>query len=507
MDLNMFEEAKALIKNGTSIGSVAKKLDLEYQTLYNHIKGLNRSFSVGRPTLLPEDVELELITTATYLASRNLGLNLRRFKAFAKEIFKKLHPNLSEDKQPVFSLKWWKNFKERHPNFHGLRPKNTDILKQEMYSHKEIMKTFFDNYQELTAIYAFKPHQIWNADESGTKQQESHLYIMSQSQPNVGSQQSNVRCHTTLLPCINAIGQHAPPLFIFQGTSYGSEDLKFFNHGQAWATCTTSGFINEEIFLDWFKKFISWLNTTRNKSEKHLLLIDNLKAHCSYNILVTAKENNIELLALPANCTHIIQPLDINIFKIFKSRLRDKLPEELNRLMKTCLTNQEFVKLMSDIWSDTFNTLNIKRSFELIGICPFNPEIVYERMHNKTRTIQPHLIINQRNENRVKKVVDNNPITHVKSTKINSEILEEFDLVKKELINLQVQFTRLKSETVVKPQKNAIIKITPSRIMTSEEIIDNTKIAKQKKGGKKPKNLNQIKQTNTWDDFLKNLKN
>jgi hypothetical protein len=70
----------------------------------------------------------------------------------------------------------------------------------------------------------------------------------------------------------------------------------------------------------------------RNKSDTHLLIIDNLKSHISYDILTTAKQNNIELLALPANCTHIIQPLDINLFKTFKSSLRDKLPERINEL-------------------------------------------------------------------------------------------------------------------------------------------------------------------------------
>ena len=119
---NLFE-ATELIKKGESIRKVARELDIEYYTLYNHIKGRNRSFNKGRPKLLPYDVEIELINIASYLASRNLGLNFRRFKNFAKDIYKKLHPTVPEDKIPTFSLQWWRKFKQRHPDFGGIRPK------------------------------------------------------------------------------------------------------------------------------------------------------------------------------------------------------------------------------------------------------------------------------------------------------------------------------------------------------------------------------------------------
>ena len=100
-----------------------------------------------------------------------------------------------------------------------------------MYSHKDTVKTFFTNYCKLFHTYLFfEAGRIWNADETGTKQQENHTYVMSKTQSNVGSLSSKDKYHTTILPCINAKGDYSPPLFIFQGTTYGSEDLKFFNH-------------------------------------------------------------------------------------------------------------------------------------------------------------------------------------------------------------------------------------------------------------------------------------
>lgn len=370
-----------------------------------------------------------------------------------------------------------------------MRRKKTDTTKLQMYTRKDVVDNFFINYCKLFHTYLFDNDSIWNADETGSKQQEDHLYILSKTQSNIGSIQAKDKHHTTILPCVNGLGSFAPPLFIFQGTSYNAEDLKYFNHGESWATCTPSGFINGTIFLDWLKKFIDWLNTKRKKSDTHLLIIDNLKAHLTYDVLITAKQNNIEFLALPSNCTHIIQPLDVNLFKTFKSSLRNKLPEQITRLMVNYLSNQEFVKLVSEIWLDTFNIVKIKQSFELIGICPFNPKIVYDKMDKKSKMtisiseneikitnseIQKEENINNKNE----------PITHIKSNANNCEVLEELDAVKKQVATLQSQLFQLKSEITIRKRKNVSLKVTPSRIMTSNEAIEEAKIIKQKKAKK-----------------------
>ena len=65
MNSDNLQEAIELIKKGESIKKVARELDIEYCTLYNHIKGINRSFDKGRPTLLPHDVEIELTNIAS----------------------------------------------------------------------------------------------------------------------------------------------------------------------------------------------------------------------------------------------------------------------------------------------------------------------------------------------------------------------------------------------------------------------------------------------------------
>lgn len=236
------------------------------------------------------------------------------------------------------------------------------------------------------------------------------------------------------------------------------------------------------------------MNLRRKKEDVHLLIIDNLKSHLTYDILRTAKENNIELLAFPANCTHIMQPLDINIFKIFKSKLRDKIPERITNLSVSYLSNIKFVELISDVWLEVFDTEIIKRSFQLTGIHPLNDSLVYDRMDNKIKAnSKENSKANINTDNKNEGLFHtNSPTTYTKSKNNTQELCEEFDAIKKTIVNLQIQILQLQNETLTKKRKEVNTKITPSRIMTSNEAIEEAKKAKDNKNKLKKSKKNVI---------------
>lgn len=74
---------------------------------------------------------------------------------------------------------------------------------------------------------------------------------------------------------------------------------------------------------------------------------------------------------------HLLQPLHVSLFKIFKSILHQRLPAELQRLRVPTLSTKQLISLLMLLWSDAFNEESIRRSFALIGIIPYNPEVVY----------------------------------------------------------------------------------------------------------------------------------
>ena len=50
-----------------------------------------------------------------------------------------------------------------------------------------------------------------------------------------------------------------------------------------------------------------------------LLIMDGHGTHMSIELIELARSNGVHLLCLPSHTTHILQPLDVGIFKSFKS--------------------------------------------------------------------------------------------------------------------------------------------------------------------------------------------
>ena len=75
-----------------------------------------------------------------------------------------------------------------------------------------------------------------------------------------------------------------------------------------------SGWVNSELFIEWFKFFLKQIPPVHPV----LLLQDGHASHISIKLIKLAKENDIHFLCLPSHSTLISQPLDVGVFKSFK---------------------------------------------------------------------------------------------------------------------------------------------------------------------------------------------
>lgn len=86
-----------------------------------------------------------------------------------------------------------------------------------------------------------------------------------------------------------------------------------------------SGFMRNEIMFYWLLHvFIPHVNTIRRNRDQHALLI--CDAHLSRhnaNVWNLLKQNNIDILVLPAHVTSVVQPLDVGIFGQYKEQFRE----------------------------------------------------------------------------------------------------------------------------------------------------------------------------------------
>lgn len=116
--------------------------------------------------------------------------------------------------------------------------------------------------------------------------------------------------------CANSTGTHKiQPLVIGKSLkprcfkNVKSLPVEYRANKKAWMT--------SKLFSEWLQNLD---NDMKKKKKKIALLVDNCTAHS-----LIPKLQNIEIVFFPANCTSILQPLDMGIIKCFKGYYRKRL--------------------------------------------------------------------------------------------------------------------------------------------------------------------------------------
>lgn len=80
---------------------------------------------------------------------------------------------------------------------------------------------------------------------------------------------------------------------------------------------STLGYTNEQLAIQWLEHFIKHTGVGLTKKWK-LLLMDWHKSHRTPKFTLLALQNHIEPFALPSHLTHILQPLNVGVFRPWK---------------------------------------------------------------------------------------------------------------------------------------------------------------------------------------------
>ena len=123
------------------------------------------------------------------------------------------------------------------------------------------------------------------------------------------------KTHNMVLSCVSASGYVLPPMIIYPRKKSVPESLKgiaipgtLFKNGE-------SGWINGQLFIEWFQFFLQHIPPVRPV----LLLQDGHASYISIDLIELARANEVHLPCLPLHTTHILQPLDVGVFKSFKT--------------------------------------------------------------------------------------------------------------------------------------------------------------------------------------------
>ena len=158
----------------------------------------------------------------------------------------------------------------------------------------------------------------------------------------------------TLICCVSAAGYALPPFLIYPRKRI-SEKLKEECLPQTVFACSDNGWITKEIYLHWFKFFIANISPNRPV----LLIEDGHASRISVEVIELARENNIHLLCLPSHTTHLLQPLNVGVFKALKSFYSKECSKYLANNPGRVITTDIIASLFAKAWPLSVTPVNM----------------------------------------------------------------------------------------------------------------------------------------------------
>jgi len=136
----------------------------------------------------------------------------------------------------------------------------------------------------------------------------------------------------TVVFAATAAGLMLPPYVIYRSPN-GTLYLPWCEGGPEGTiyTATASGWMTMEKFNDYFHKVILEYFKTLPEEDIKIVVGDNLACHLSPFVTELCDNNNIKFIFLPENSTHLMQPLDVAVFRPMKEKWRQLLRKEQYR--------------------------------------------------------------------------------------------------------------------------------------------------------------------------------
>lgn len=220
--------------------------------------------------------------------------------------------------------KWVSLFLKRYPEISERVPEKLSKVRATVPEQRirQWFKEVLDTLKEVDATEVLDdPSRIFNLDETA-------FFLCPKSGKVLGiPQKRNVyEVHTssdkenlTVLCTVSATGAVAPTLIVFPGQKMPESTKLNPNVPSEWAISRSeSGWINRQVFFEYIvNTFFVWLNSQKVKFPV-IIFMDGHSSHLTYHLSVFCTKYKIIFIALPSNCTHIMQPLDVAVFKPVK---------------------------------------------------------------------------------------------------------------------------------------------------------------------------------------------
>ncbi|XP_053372904.1 uncharacterized protein LOC123565518 [Mercenaria mercenaria] len=411
--LKAFEAVK---EKKVPVKRAARQFDVPENTLRDRVKGRidAKNFCIGGETTLSREEEEVLVEHVEVMGQLGYGYTNTKLQQIAGELAyemgkKKTNKAMSNNWLYGFMNRWQKRLV-------SLSPRSLDSYRAKC-STPEAVSSYFRNLQDTLKRYDLldKPQNIYNLDETGLQPDHRPPNIIAKLNSKPQAITSPRSTTTTLIGCVNAIGNYVPPFFVFKGKRFNPDLMESTSSG-ARGEMSESGWSNGDIFKKYLTEhFLPYARAGADTSQPILIIFDGHSSHISPSLIKWARSQNIILFVLPAHTSHILQPLDVSLFGPFKSFYYSGCASFMQENVGKTITRFDMARLACKAYLKSMSPLNIQAGFRKTGIYPLSQDVITMEKLFPAEGFR-----------------EENPTDKVKALKAGKEAVEEFVKLKLE---------------------------------------------------------------------------
>jgi len=381
------EKALADVRSGKSVNGISKSSGIPKSTLIAKLKGYRpigkRS---GPPTVLSTEEEAIIVRWMLHLSQRGFPVTKTQLFYNVAHLIKQFGRETPfTNGQP--GRHWYEAFLHRHPEISTRVAQN--LPKSRASVTEDILRGWFKEVEQHLAkkqLIDIDGTRIFNCDESAfylCPKAERVLVRKGDKAVYNFTQNDEKECLTVLF-MTNATGALVSPMIIFPYEripySISQSVPNDWSIGKS-----ENGWMTAETFYEYISNiFEPWL-TAQNIERPVILYVDGHSSHMTLPVAEFCMDHQIELIALFPNATHLIQPLDVALFRTLKSSWRDCVNdwrvqnqrnlrrEDFSPLLKIAIEHIELPRVMSN-------------GFRKCGLFPFSADVLqYNQLLQKKK--------------------------------------------------------------------------------------------------------------------------
>lgn len=334
----------------------------------------------GGQRVFTDDEEMGFAVHAVSMSTYGFPITCFDLRCIAKSYLDRTGRKVPAFRNNFPGRDWAESFMQRHKDFISQRTAK-NITYSRASTDETIINDFFSNLEK--EIAGVPPEQIWNYDETNLVDDPGNKKVITRRGCKYPEQiRNSSKACTSLMFCGNAAGNLAPLYINYKAekiwstwTENGPNESRYNR--------TKSGWFDHQVFEDWFLSLM--LPILKKQKGVKVLIGDNLSSHINLEVLRQCEENEIKFIALPPNTTHLLQALDVAVFRPLKSHWREILSSwKMTASGSRCssIPKDEFPGLLKKLMAAMEPNIekNLKSGFRKTGIFPLNKQQVLSRL-------------------------------------------------------------------------------------------------------------------------------